>query len=293
MGFWVDRERALELSAVIRGLKGLIREFERSDPQYIAAAEIGRVLGCSKASVVIVANALVSYQLTSTGEEYWSSFAEWVKSRGSGVGPREINESFLRATPLNAIGRRQKLERVRRFYESPLPEELERSFEQHCSNLRAFAKRVSEAIGARPDSKTVVFAAKMLRYLCLACGLEPGGGLPMPIDRRNATALLLSCVVKGCEGAVEQCAKDLVTRHRRVALEAWEEVCRAAEVDCLELDALVWRVTGLLLGRGGGAKAPGLPAGVEPAAKALAMELAKCAGGTARGRIEREGPPRF
>ncbi len=208
---------------------------EASDPQFQAVGRLLRVHGLGPAAALVAANALVSYRLTSTGEEYWTEFAGYMASRGSprsGAEAVRLMEEFLRGSRGNRRLLEQKLNRLRRA--APLLDRLLRSPLDYL-DLRRLVREAASVLGARGDEKTIVFAAKMLHYLYRAAGLEPRGGeeIPPPIDRRMA-------LLTSTSRLVEASPSEIMTRRRRDAVAAWLEVARLSGIPALRIDAVVW-----------------------------------------------------
>ncbi|MGC9121843.1 MAG: N-glycosylase/DNA lyase [Thermogladius sp.] len=243
----VDRDRVRFIAGLLRGLGGFLECFERADPQFSAVRQVVERLGCGKSAVLVVANSLVSYQLSTTGEVYWTEFAKWVVSSAGGL--YEVHRGFLESTRFNRARLLDKLDRLSRFYASRLAAELEADPLRYCGNLQGLVEELARTMGGSPEDKTIAFAGKMLRYVCLACGSETKGDVAVPVDRRNALLLLAGCLVGGCGGSLDECVGLLMTRHKRTALAALRELCTTAGVDCVKLDALTWALAGALTGR--------------------------------------------
>ena len=229
----------------ISKLKQIVREVLRRDPQFQAVERLVGYLGCEKAALLVVQNALVSYQLNVTGEEYWTRFAEYYTSTDRVFSPSIAD--FLRES--RSLGRNmdQKISRVSRFLSTPLPEKILRGWRDYCCNLSQFIRELSEAMKADESSKTMVFAAKMLGYVCEACGETiSGGDIDVPVDYRNAVLLLKTGVIS-CGDSFEICVQKVMGEWRKEAVKAWRLMCRASGISCLELDTLLWPITGHLI----------------------------------------------
>jgi DNA-(apurinic or apyrimidinic site) lyase len=241
----VDEDRLAELSNLLKDIAGYAVCFERFDPQFKAVRRLVESFGCGGASVLAVANSIISYQLSTRGEVYWEEFSKWVTSR-SGRSFYESHVEFLESTSFNKARLASKLVRLRRFYSSNIAGKLEREPLKYCLDLPALVAELASLLGGSPEDKTIVFAGKMMRYVCLACGSDTAGDIPIPLDRRNALLLVSSCIVRGCEGRVEECVSELMTKRRRLGLELMRELCKRAGVECVKLDALTWRLMGAL-----------------------------------------------
>ena len=209
---------------------------ETSDPQYEALAKLSRVYG-EKAVFFAVANAMVSYRLTMTGEEYWTCYANTLLAYAP-TPPASFDEAFELVTRflLTCKGSRmmlsQKMKRLtrarralQRIYDNPL---LYRDLLKIISEL-------ASSLGGKGDEKTIVFAAKMAYYVYRSLGIDAINKekVPVPLDRRMAlltsTSRMLRCSVA-----------TIMTRCRSGAVEAWRLVAQASGLPSLHLDAVVW-----------------------------------------------------
>ncbi|MFZ8791817.1 MAG: N-glycosylase/DNA lyase [Thermosphaera aggregans] len=276
----VDSRRARELSGIFKQLAPFVEVVERSDPQYRAVEKLTRIRGCDQAAVLVIANALVSYQLNVRGEEYWQYFVDhtaFVKDS-----PEQVMIDFLSHNKYNKRLLRQKMARVKSFFRTKLYRELITDGLKYCSSLESLRDFLLKELSSSQFSKTVLFAVKMYNYVCSSCGREVKGDVDLPIDLRNATLSVWSCIVKGCSGDVHVCAEKLMREPLRTLLiNAWRIVCRESGIPCVKLDALTWLITGLLRDSGLNpveARRRALETlGIEIPVEAL-KELVKCAG---------------
>jgi DNA-(apurinic or apyrimidinic site) lyase len=207
---------------------------ETSDPQYAAVKKIHLAHGRAAAALV-VANALISYRLSTPGEEYWQEFARYMAAQKT---PSDVDElielfeSFLRISRGNRMLVQQKLKRLIKAREvlARLLEEPDRYL-----NLSRLVQDLTTVYTGKGTEKTIVFAAKMLHYLHLAQGVEEEGvnEIPVPIDRRMA---LLSYT----SGILDMEPAEVMTKGRDEAVKAWLEVAHLSGIPSISLDAVVW-----------------------------------------------------
>ena len=209
---------------------------EASDPQYKSLARLARAYGV-KAVFFAVANALVSYRLLMTGEEYWTCYADSLLARAPEP-PADFEEAldlvvrFLSECKGSRMMLKQKLARIsraqgvlRRIYENPLA----------FSDLSRLVSELTMSLGGKGDEKTIVFAAKMAYYVyrSLSVTVTNQDKVPIPLDRRMAiltsTSRMLRCSVS-----------TIMTRCRSNAVKAWSLVAQASGIPSLHLDAVVW-----------------------------------------------------
>ena len=212
-----------------------IDAIEFNDPQFKAISRVVDVYG-HKAVALVVANALVSYRLTLTGEEYWLEFANWfTKTRPHIEKVDDILNafsSFLDVSKGNKILRVQKLNRLRRaarVIENVLAQS------NRYLDLKLLVSELAMSLRAKPFEKTIVFAAKMAYYTFRILGYNARLEeiTMIPIDKRLA-------LLTATSGLLDADPKNIMSRYRDTAIEAWREVARLSNIPLLRLDAIVW-----------------------------------------------------
>jgi DNA-(apurinic or apyrimidinic site) lyase len=154
---------------------------------------------------LVTVNALLSYQLPCPGEEYWEKFSRFFAVKQS----LQSFEEFLKKHNRRLL--RTRLERLKRVLACLEGKELSKM------TLREVREHLSGCLKQRKDSKTILFAVKMLTYCHrITRGREPEGveEFPVPIDSR------LSKVSK--EPAF------------------WKELSAKSGIPQLHLDAIFW-----------------------------------------------------
>ena len=202
---------------------------ELGDPQYRAIRLVAEKMGL-RGLAFVVANALVSYRLTSRGEDYWVEFSERLTSEK----PTSITgffEKFLPTSRGNRLLARQKLSRLQRA-SRVLEGIIERP--EEYADLRRLIRELAHVLGAKNYEKTIVFAAKMAYYFFKAVGVNVRGleDIPVPIDSRFA-------LVTATSGMVYDKPARIAARPEQ-ALNAWREVSAKSGIPQIHLDALVW-----------------------------------------------------
>ncbi len=245
--YYIDERRIQELARRI-GEKSLvlIDWLETVDPQFKAVTQIVDAHGCGVAATAVVANALISYQLTGRGEDYWRGFGEAlsrynVPSISSLLG---FFEQFLDTTRYNRMAVSAKKMRVRRFLGSSVAAKLWRDPLVYAEEIRRLPRELSKAMRQDETSKTIVFAAKMYYYVAKACGARVMDltGIAIPCDRRICLMTLTSGVVarRGAVCVEKKHVYELMGRYREVAVEAWRIFETLSGIPCIRLDALLW-----------------------------------------------------
>lgn len=242
-------ERFVTIAQALRSLEQHLQDLQSKDPQYLAVKRLVKTRGCGEASILVLLNSLVSYKLKSTGEEYWTRFADYFSDVSRTINDRVFSD-FLDWSG-NTILKEQKLSRIRRVLSSSLPAQLIVEPLSYCSKISLLVDLLSKSLRSSRESKTISFAAKMYGYVCYACGVEPDySGIGIPLDYRTAVLTLTSCLVD-CDGALSTCVDELLTgKHAKSVREAWNVICSIAGIPCLQVDTLTWLVTGVLLRNG-------------------------------------------
>jgi DNA-(apurinic or apyrimidinic site) lyase len=143
---------------------------ERYDPQYQSVCKIVKKRG-ERALTLVAANAVVCYQLSSTGEQYWEELADNVDNITN------VNDlvRFLKRSKGNRRLLTQKIKRLHKFNVH---------LSQHLT-YEAVWKTLGNLYGL--NKKTTVFAVKMFGYAkrCLTKQRTPfPHSIPFPIDSR-------------------------------------------------------------------------------------------------------------
>jgi len=212
-----------------------IDAIEFNDPQFKAVSRVVNVYG-RKAVALVVANALVSYRLTLTGEEYWTEFADWFTRAKPYIQTAsdilKAFSSFLNVSKGNKILRVQKLNRLQRaarVLENVLVEP------DHYLDLRLLVNDLAASLKAKPFEKTIVFAAKMAYYTfkVLGCTAKLEEVDMIPVDKRIALLTVTS-------GLLDTNPKNILSQYRNIAIKAWQEIAKLSNIPPLRLDAIVW-----------------------------------------------------
>jgi DNA-(apurinic or apyrimidinic site) lyase len=254
--YMVDRGRASYIGKLVKSIRDFIDLLEENDPQYKAVIKLINDIGPRNAVVVVIANALISYQLSSRGEDYWLGLAEWFSNyKGTDISGLDklyvIHRSFLEKTRYNKMGLAAKIKRLEKFYHSMIAKTLYNNPLTYCKDLSGLIDQLAGVFRASREAKTIVFSAKMYYYYCRAHGREVYGDTPIPVDRRNALLSLTSCIVRGCREGLRECVLELMSnKYRGVVINAWRIVSIESGIPMYRLDSLTWLIAGQLLTRG-------------------------------------------
>ena len=229
---YINSERVKRVADTLRRVPiQAIDVIEANDPQYTAVKKILRV--CDECGIaLVIANALVSYRLSTTGEKYWLEFASFVESQGCEGTVYSVMEKFLQQTRSNRMMQGQKLSRIKK---------VDTLLQAICANphnyrdLQVLVSSLARSLNAKPIEKTIVFAAKMAYYAFKSINIEAENidQIPIPVDRR--VALLTST-----SGLVDASPELIFQRLREKAAYAWQKVSEISRIPSINLDAIIW-----------------------------------------------------
>ena len=233
----VSEDRVAKLSEVLRELSlSDVLAFEERDPQFIVVKKLCTALNDPGLVAVLVAmNSVVSYMLTGRGEKHWGYFSEYFSRNRPSDLCRDF-KAYVMKSPYLARGRDVKVNRIDRFCSAKLHDKL-----RDLTNLNEAWRLLANGLRSPINSKTVVFAIKMLYYAYRACGVnvKPPEDLPVPVDYRIAT-------LTQCSGLINADVKLLMSR-QGIVQEAWGRVTRLSGIPQVNLDSLLWVIGGALI----------------------------------------------
>ncbi len=208
----------MELVRVISkiGVRGARLVEESYDEQYRALSWLYPYVDTEEFLKAVVANALISYQLTGKAEEWWWEFARFMSSADDLM---RGFERLLEEGKYNRRFTRVKIKKVRSVL-SLLEDRDLLSFYPHMKGLYTL---LTKGLGMKEGSKTVVFAVKMFGY---AARIATGRFYPYPmdVDIPLDVRILRASHLQGAEEPRE----------------FWREVARMSNVPPLHIDSLVW-----------------------------------------------------
>jgi len=189
-----------------------IKLLESQDRQYRALKELFSAVKDRELFLkLVVANALLSYQLQMKGEDYWEAFSRFFSENPA----PERFEEFLRNYNRRFLP--AKLKRLKKVITCIEKITKEKSILAFGNNLKELVRELSLCLNQKEDSKTVVFAAKMFMYgYRIATGKEPKGleEIAIPLDSRLSK----------------------INRDKKF----WRELSAKSGIPQIHLDALFW-----------------------------------------------------
>lgn len=189
------------------GLVGARYIEENIDLQYQALKELSFYLPPTKFLTLIVKNALISYQLTSTGEKYWKEFSDFFK-----YNPEKSIEEFLVNSKGNKRLHNVKLNRLK------LLEKVEFDIDYY-KNMEVLRKKLENIL--QTTGKTIYFAVKMYGYgarILTKKFIPYPYSIPIPYDLRLSK----------------------LSEYLNIKKEDWEKISIVSKVPPLHIDSILW-----------------------------------------------------
>ena len=116
--------------------------------------------------LLVLANALVSYQLSWTWEDYWWEFSKKAETNFVNNNILDFFEFLLTRWKNNKRFTKTKLKRVEKFLNSDFSSFDKIKWEEFYKNMFELAVKLWKIMGQSVDAKTIVFSVKMFSYAC-------------------------------------------------------------------------------------------------------------------------------
>lgn len=147
-------------------------EYENNDTQYIALTNLWNKLENNDKHVYlsfIIANALICYQLSWKGEEYWEEFSDklfdYIKSWKKDI--LEFFEDFLPNSKNNKRFVNIKISRIKKVI--PFLERFRNNELYYYENMNIILAEIWKVMKQKLNAKTIVFSIKMFSYWARNC----------------------------------------------------------------------------------------------------------------------------
>jgi len=202
---------------------------EKVDLQFDALKNLRENLNDELFIKLVIANSLVSYQLSGKGEEWWWEFSRYFSENP----PEKIAEAYSEFLPNSRTNKRlvagklKRIERVEPFLNSLSMDELRDYYFNGMERLREDLARV---MNAKRSAKTIVFAVKMFGY---AGRIAFNAFVPYPMAIEIPEDVRIKAYTKR------------LTNEPPVSF--WRKIAKKTGIPPLHIDSLLWPVLG---GRG-------------------------------------------
>ena len=210
----------MEIIQIVKrtGVDGAKYIEENIDPQFHAIKYLHEHVNGDSFIPLVVANAIVSYQLSGKGEDWWWEFAKWFSKHPVD----EFSVAYEEFLPRSKTNRRivrakiRRLEKINEFLLCLDPQ-------THYRNMVLLRDRLTERLGSSPTAKTVVFAVKMFGYaMRIATGdfQQYPFEIPIPADSR------IERITRQISGEDPICF--------------WNNVAEETSIPPLHIDSILW-----------------------------------------------------
>ncbi len=246
MAIKVSLERIEKLSDLIRsiGIK-TIYYIEDHDKQFEAMKILhSRTKHTGYVCLLAVSNALISYRLSMKGEDYWLLFAKYFsKTHPNFFKALDNIVNFLNTYKVNRILLKQKISRLRKFYESRISRTLFEKPWYYSKDITKLWRELARNLNTSPRRKTIVFSVKMFYYAYYASTgvrISLPYEIPIPVDFRVALISLTSGLISINSRNLREKANLLLAKYDETVRDVWKIISQKTNIPPLNLDALVW-----------------------------------------------------
>lgn len=226
------KQREEKVSRLVETLKelglGCARTIEeRVDLQFDALKNLRRNLGDDELFIkLVVANSIVSYQLSGKGEDWWWEFSSYFSKNPPEGSIAEAYSKFLPGSRTNRRLVGGKVKRLMRL--EPLLEELTiEALREYYHDMERFREDLARTLGARKSAKTVVFAVKMFGY---AGRMAFGEFIPYPMTIEIPDDVRIKAYTKR------------LTNEPPTSF--WTRIAEETGIPPLHIDSILWPVLG-------------------------------------------------
>ena len=200
---------------------------ERIDLQYTYLKNLQRKLEDNEVFLkLIILNALVSYQLSTTGENWWREFSEY---NWNDISKGDIIEEYITFLS-NSRGNKRLLNgKIKRIYKLKyyLKDISLRKFKYYYNNMNALREGIAKELNTKSYSKTVVFAVKIFGY---GSRMVFDEFIPYPYNIEIPK-----------DSRIEKYTKKLTNKD---VLKFWNEISIETGVPPLHIDSILWPALG-------------------------------------------------
>ncbi|ASJ08909.1 N-glycosylase [Thermococcus siculi] len=201
---------------------------EKVDLQFDALRNLRENLGNDELFIkLVVANAIVSYQLSAKGEQWWWEFSRYFSANPPGGSIAEAYSEFLPNSRTNrriVAGKIRRLERLEPFLESLDVAALR---EYYFGGMERLRDDLAGTLNSKKSAKTIVFAVKMFGY---AGRISFGEFVPYPMTIEIPDDVRINAYTKH------------FTNEPPVSF--WARIAEETGIPPLHIDSILWPVLG-------------------------------------------------
>ena len=225
-----DREKVERLVEILGelGLDCARTIEEKVDLQFDALKNLWENLGDDELFIkLVIANALVSYQLSGKGEDWWWEFSRHFSENPPEGSITRAYSSFLPSSKTNrrlVAGKLKRIERVEPFLSSLSISEIR---DYYFNGMERLRDELAKVMKAKRSAKTIVFAVKMFGY---AGRITFSAFVPYPMAVEIPDDVRINAYTKR------------FTNEPPVSF--WNRIAERTGIPPLHIDSILWPVLG-------------------------------------------------
>ena len=225
----MDKINALKKILKELGLKSAKTIEENVDLQYHYLENLQKTLNNNELFLkLVIINAIVSYQLSATGENWWKEFSEynWNNTPNNKNDLFEEYILFLSNSKGNKRLNNIKIKRINKI--KPFLNDLSiAELENYYLNMNLFRDSIAKELNTKKESKTVVFAVKMFGY---ASRIVFKKFIPYPYEIEIPK-----------DSRIEKYTKRFTDDN---VIKFWNDISKETEIPPLHIDSILWSALG-------------------------------------------------
>ena len=210
------------------GIKSARYIEENIDLQYTSLSNLQKTLNNNELFLkLVIINAIVSYQLSATGENWWNEFSE--HSWNTASNENDLFEDYILFLSNSKGNRRlnnikiKRINKIKLFLNDLSIEDLE----NYYSNMNLFRDNIAKQLNTKKESKTVVFTVKMFGY---ASRIVFKKFIPYPFEIEIPK-----------DSRIEKYTKRFTDNN---VIKFWNNISKETGVPPLHIDSIIWSALG-------------------------------------------------
>ncbi|WP_457754448.1 N-glycosylase/DNA lyase [Thermococcus sp.] len=200
---------------------------EKVDLQFSALEHLHKNLKNDELFIkLVIANAIVSYQLTATGEQWWWEFAEHFSLNPP---EKEIVDAYSRFLTGSKTNRRLTAAKIKRLEKlEPFLAELKlEDLSNYYYSMASLRNDLAKVLNSKRNAKTIVFAVKMFGYAGRIAFKE---FIPYPMEIEIPNDVRINAYTKRFTNALPT--------------SFWSRIAKEVNIPPLHIDSILWPVLG-------------------------------------------------
>jgi DNA-(apurinic or apyrimidinic site) lyase len=224
----MDKINTLKTILKELGLKSAKTIEENVDLQYYYLENLQKALNNNELFLkLVIINAIVSYQLSTTGENWWKEFSEY--SWNNSHNDNDLFEEYILFLSNSKGNKRlnniktKRINKIKLFLNDLSIAELE----NYYLNMNLFRYSIAKELNTKNESKTVVFAVKMFGY---ASRIVFKKFIPYPYEIEIPK-----------DSRIEKYTRRFTDDN---VIKFWNDISKETEIPPLHIDSILWSALG-------------------------------------------------